>query len=452
MLKERVPAPWHGARGQNFHAHLLNQPFNLVYAPRTALVGGLIPFHQRFRKQRKRVQVAFPQLPAEDLVVGHLRAPTRSDDQAGGQVAAVDGGDIARVERLQVKRVVPIQEVPAVALQVFKRFKGRRQPGGQAKLVDVAQIIGRQGGIEQQTDIGRRGAVGYNAQRVLLKMVGRQPVILRPNKAFEEGPRLAGYAAQVLRLILIQPGAVVDHRAADPQHNLWGKGPKQQHRRRPRQLAGIHHHHPDGQEQRQQQRQAHPPPGNMSRVALIEQARGVRGGSPLQEMAAAEQEPVKSGEDRVQRYVRLIRQEGHCQQPADNIPGCRTEHGARRLTAHQLHPGARKADQHWDSQAEQYQQGPEERPAGQVEQPENEQRHQGRGQQRAAQVINDLPAVDHLKFQFGWAFAKLPGRQQPGQKLPVTANPAVVAQGLFEVARRVIFHHRHIGHQPSPAH
>jgi len=49
------------------------------------------------------------------------RQPSASASRRTGEVAAVDRGDVARQKRRQVARVVPVQEVPFVALQALQR-------------------------------------------------------------------------------------------------------------------------------------------------------------------------------------------------------------------------------------------------------------------------------------------------------------------------------------------
>ena len=61
-------------------------------------------------------------------VIGGDVSPDPQRQQVAGQVAAVDGRDVGRRQRRQRARVVPVVEVPAIALQRQQRVEGRLQP------------------------------------------------------------------------------------------------------------------------------------------------------------------------------------------------------------------------------------------------------------------------------------------------------------------------------------
>ena len=87
-----------------------------------------------------------------------LEQPLRERDQRAGEVAAVDGGDVARMQRRQRRRVVPVQEVPVVPLEpssvVSVRSRRRRSVVGR----EVAEVVRGQRRQQAHADVGRRGA------------------------------------------------------------------------------------------------------------------------------------------------------------------------------------------------------------------------------------------------------------------------------------------------------
>ena len=60
-----------------------------------------------------------------------LEQPLRQRDQRAGEVAAVDGRDVARVQRRQGRRVVPVQEVSLIVFEPLERRKRRVQAAEQ---------------------------------------------------------------------------------------------------------------------------------------------------------------------------------------------------------------------------------------------------------------------------------------------------------------------------------
>ena len=91
-----------------------------------------------------------------------------------GEIAAVHRGDIARLERPQVLRVVPVVEVAAVGgmrASVPRVASMRSERVAQPAPAEVARRDDRQ---QVQADVGRRGAVRDHRPRVLLEIVGRQ--------------------------------------------------------------------------------------------------------------------------------------------------------------------------------------------------------------------------------------------------------------------------------------
>ena len=81
---------------------------------------------------------------ATDWALKHLGAGMLHDQQIAGQIAAVDGRDIARIQRAQVAGVIPVQEMAAKALQLLQGVQRRLQPLDRFQRADPAEIARRQ--------------------------------------------------------------------------------------------------------------------------------------------------------------------------------------------------------------------------------------------------------------------------------------------------------------------
>src|SRR5438067_8929737 len=91
--------------------------------------------------------------------------------QTAQQIAAVDRGNVAGLQRLQRPRVVPVVEVALEALQFFEGNEGLLQATEEGAQAEIAEVVRRQGREEQQSLIRRRGAVGDLAPGLFLKVV-----------------------------------------------------------------------------------------------------------------------------------------------------------------------------------------------------------------------------------------------------------------------------------------
>ena len=77
-------------------------------------------------------------------------------------------------------------------------------------------------------------------------------------------------------------------------------------------------------------------------------------------------------------------------------------------------------------------------------------REQHRRDQAAAQVVEDLPAPDERQRIALEAVARGYQRKQPEQNLPVAADPAMLAPGVREDARRVFVDDLEVGDERHP--
>src|SRR6202041_2055512 len=71
-------------------------------------------------------------------------APLLEGQEATREVSAVYRRDVARQERLEVPRVVPVEQVPLVMSQARDALEGTAQSEGELTRAEVAQVVGRQ--------------------------------------------------------------------------------------------------------------------------------------------------------------------------------------------------------------------------------------------------------------------------------------------------------------------
>ena len=129
-----------------------------------------------------------------------LEQALRQRDERAGEVAAIDRRDIPRVQRRPRRRVVPVQEVTAIAFEPFQRRQGRIEPPQHLGGRQIAKIVRGHGRQHAHADIGRRRA-SRHAREVLalLKIVGCEPPVGFSDERVEVPPRLARRASQQWR-------------------------------------------------------------------------------------------------------------------------------------------------------------------------------------------------------------------------------------------------------------
>ena len=176
------PRPSHAGRERGERVVELVPRHGLGSSPVAQLVRR---FTRESRARRRFRPDAARQVERQD---GPLPAGVGQRDQVAGQVAAVDRGDIGRIERAQIARVVPIVEMAAEAREVAHGGERRLQPLGRLGGSHPTEIAGRRRGEEIQAEIGRRGPVGEDRDRVLLEIVRRQHVVGRRHEGLEEPP------------------------------------------------------------------------------------------------------------------------------------------------------------------------------------------------------------------------------------------------------------------------
>src|ERR1051325_6908985 len=112
----------------------------------------------------------------------------------------------------------------------FHRLKGGTQTYGQFDQSDIAQIVRRQNGKQEQANVGWGGVVGNIAARRFLKMIRWQPVVVRAGELLKKCPGASRKTLQLFALSLRQWRSYrwVDGGLANPVSNLGCEDPGDQ--------------------------------------------------------------------------------------------------------------------------------------------------------------------------------------------------------------------------------
>ncbi len=306
---------------------------------------------------------------------------------------------------------------------------------------DPAEALRARGGEEVEADVGGRGAVRDHVARHDLQVVGRQVVVLGADDALEQAP---GVARDVVEQGAIvgreRAAALVRPRPAHPPGRQRRHRPDQAQQRRRHGVGRARRHQPEPQHGGRRRRA--PVLANENVQVGRRRRLGSGCGAPLEQVAPADELAIERADDGVGRHQReleqLRQQPGGARQrtaevgeglaiemEAGDVVAARRQAGER---AHQRAARERERDEH--------ERRPRRHAAG--GEGEGEQNERGGGDQRAAQVVEHLPAVDRAQ-------AQLPGVAQERQQLPVAARPAVYARGGDIGVERRILDHRDVG-------
>ena len=375
--------------------------------------------------------------------VGLLAQAVLERDQAAEQVAAVDRRDVRRRQRLERLGLVPVVEVAPVLLQPVERLERLLQPLDQPPRADVAEVVGREGREQQQPLVGRRGPVGDPAVGDLLEVVGREPVVGVADERLEEVPGLARDPPQGAALGVGQHGARPPAAAADPVGHVGATAARRPGTAAPRPRAGTEHG--DQHADRDRQRRRRPHALDEVRQAGPQPLLGRGGRLPLQQLAAAHEQPRRASARSRRPAAGPIGQEDD--DPCTTWPTIAGSALARLLQRRRATAPRTHADRDRQHRLEQGQR-------------EDRQRHgrpePGRaGQDRPAQRPGATAARAGPGCGGGCrAASSAPGAAagcgrraldadghpaaEPGEELPVAADPAVLAAGVGVVARREV--------------
>src|SRR5262249_51274746 len=130
----------------------------------------------------------------------------RQRHQVASQIATVDGGHVARQERLAGARVVPVEEMPPEALQVAERLQAVLESSDPLCYAEPAKLVRRRRAEQIHADVGRRGALRQYRDRRLLEVIRRQVMVRRRDKLLEVGPGPPRDQAQGPLFISLQCG------------------------------------------------------------------------------------------------------------------------------------------------------------------------------------------------------------------------------------------------------
>ena len=143
-------------------------------------------------QQRHGVAQAAKQARGQNLPIEQLQQTTAEHQQIPDQIATVHHGDVLWRQRLEGMRVIPVEEVAAVTIQASQSAKGLLGSVEQATNTAIPEVVSGQVRQEGHPDVGRARARGDGWGRLLLKIVGRQPILFGADKGLEEPPRPPG--------------------------------------------------------------------------------------------------------------------------------------------------------------------------------------------------------------------------------------------------------------------
>ncbi len=387
---------------------------------------------------------------------GDLLTAARHGEQGSGQVAAVDGRDIARLERREGQRVDPVPQVAAQTAQPRQRFERVAQPRREALGAQIAEVPRRQGRQQEHPDVGRRGAMRDHAAGVFLIVVGRQPVVLRPHEALVEMPGPPRQPAQ-LHPVAGGEGRRRGRRGArHPERELRRRPPEGEQGQGRGQALRRDEGDPCRQAHRAHRPRRQPPPEKRRTGPLAQPARRLRRRRPFEQVAPGDRQPHQGAQDRIQRHVHLAGQERQRSQSPGDVaaqgPGGLRQDRPPGGPTHQAPDGVEPTEENRQRRRRREPRRPRPRGAGEPGPGGDEQPQQGRQKQAAPQIVEDHPAADPRQAV---GHTPTPGgrhaRQQPGEELPVAAQPAVEARHRGQQVRRKVLEQRHVRNEGGAA-
>ena len=410
------------------------------------------PLRRRARGERlddlaqdgESVAKPHPALRSPDRGPCDLETALFEREQACGEVATVDRRDVARLERRQRARVVPVEEVSAVALEPLQGIEAAPEARGKLACADVAEVPGRERGEEHHADVGGRGPMGDLDVGLLLEVVGRQPLVLWPREALEVEPGPARHAAQERAVVLGELRDRAPTGAAERVGDLGRRDPEGEQRRGGGQ--GFRPEHPDCQPEAQRRGgcHSHLPPRDRPRASRFELSRRPRRRRPLEQAPARDDEAHERADDRVEGHAGLVGEEDDQQQPAARVVAEAPHDAAHRAAPAAPAEAGHEVGEQMARRRHHAQRRPHPRDPRQHEPAGRQQDYERGSDEAASQVVGDLPAVDRRQA-IGQPLPVATGHTspEPREQLPVPADPAVQPPGVLEVVRgeRLVEHH-----------
>ena len=385
-----------------------------------------------FADQRRDITDAVGPNLSDQRIVQHFRTRVPEHHEMPGKIAAINRGDVFRLQRPQVLRAVPIVEMSQMTLHRAHRGKCGLQPVGGLDQADPAEVDRRDNRQQIQPKIGRRRAMRDHRRRIFLEIVRRQIVVGSRDKGLKEAPGAAGDQPQVLGILLVERRAErFRPRQADPARDQWGDQPQQQQRCGHQQMRRSQPSDQRCRHNRQPDAAGHVP----IQASDIERRTGLHlgGGGPFQQIGAGHQQANHRAQDGIGHRPRLVGEKAHQQQRLRHRQPQIAQH-RHRMHAHRQAELARDDHAHErDHRGQRDHSHDEQRPASGPDprqHPSGQQRqHTRRRRQRAPQIVDHLPTADQrnrLFLPLGLGLAAEP--QDPRQQLPVTPRPTVMSR------------------------
>src|SRR5438477_2486278 len=99
-----------------------------------------------------------------------------------GQITAIHRGDVSRIQRTKISRVIPIVEMAAEALEAAHRGERCFQALDSIGRSPPSKVAGADRGEKIEAEIGGRGPVGEYGSWVFLEIIRRQHVVRHRDK------------------------------------------------------------------------------------------------------------------------------------------------------------------------------------------------------------------------------------------------------------------------------
>ena len=387
----------------------------------------------------QRIRDPGERLRPDDGSVAELPAGVAEGDQVSGQIPAIHGRHVLRLQGPKVTCVVPIVDVAVEALEPAHRRQGRLQPLHGIERAQPAKVAGRHNGQQVEPEVGGRRSMGHDRFWVFLKVVGREMVVLRHDEGIEEAPRAACDQPQRPR---------IGNRARRwTRQRRWTAGPLRDDRRQhPQDHEWSCDEQSHGLDQRDDAR-CRRAERHAARHSLVEPADiegevepRLSGGDPLQHVPPRPEETYEGAHDGVAHQPRLMREKGDDEGDLQEREAEILPHGAqvaafREPQASRHDPGEERQESGQREHGE-HPQAPHHRGRGWQSPPHQQGEKRGRRRQRSAQVVHHLPAANErnrLARRIG--VRAPPTAEDPGDQLPIAPRPTMLARRRDVVAR-----------------
>ena len=375
-------------------------------------------------------------------------------DQVPGEIAAVDRGNVPRLQGTKVSRIVPVEQVTAQALHAAHGCERRLQAIDRLARSDPAELTRASDREQIEPDIGRRGSVRDRGRGIVLEIVGRKRIVGGGDESFEEAPGAARGPSQRLSVR-------VGHR--QPRGGGGRQADKTRHGGRSEPQCGEgKRDRPGSVPRRERDKDRNRAKDDRSRHSASETHqveapahRRLRGRSPFEQVAAADAKAPERASDRVGHESSLIRKERYGER--------RKRHGEARVAAERAHvarhrharatrrDGGKDRNERRQRDRQHDEQRPDQRQMKRQGPADEQRQHRGGRRERAAQIVQHFPTADCRKDarRRRGAGQRRPTHENPGQQLPVAAGPSVMANGPDVVPRREFLDDLHIRGEPG---